>query len=361
MVLRNETLGAFIAANRELSPVYLRTWVGGDKDGHPGVNEVTLTQSLQAARSALVRWFEVGLGRVHTLSERIRDPELARQIQPIRKTLRSLRQIRPGDGGRVARLREQLKGLSDIHPAVGDLRMLMRVFPGLVVPLELRESSDLLMAAAKGKPLAISRMVKRVDQISRGGDPKWYARGLIISMASSMEHIEAAAQVVKRQMGAIRLPVIPLFEQNDALMQAPKIASGILADKRLREAMLKYWGRQPRSDGGLLGLRQGNGRAQEPAFDRALDSRAGSALSQGSAKDPVQAGVFSWLGRQYGPGRRIDRRADCLVAGERARYLQGDDPGRDDRAERGEPRDHAPAPGADRPARRRSRRQALRA
>jgi phosphoenolpyruvate carboxylase len=242
MVLRNETLGAFIAANRDLSPVYLRTWVGGDKDGHPGVNEITLQQSLQAARDALVRWFEYGLDRVHGLSERIRDPKLAREVEPIRKTLRSLKVIRPGDGGRVARLREQLKELSDVHPAVSDLRMLMRVFPGLVVPLELRESSDLLMSAAQGKPMAISRMVKRVHQISRGGDPKWYARGLIISMASSMDHIQAAARVVKKQMGAIRLPVIPLFEQNDALAHAPEIASGILADKTLREAMLKYWG-----------------------------------------------------------------------------------------------------------------------
>lgn len=242
MVLRNETLSAFIAANRDLAPVYLRTWVGGDKDGHPGVNEVTLQQSLQASRAALIKWFEYGLNRVHSLAARIRDPKLEREFQPIRKSLSGLRQIRPGDGARVTRLRELLKDLSDIHPAVSDLRMMMRVFPGLVVPLELRESSDLLELAAQGKPMAISRMVKRVGQISRGGDPKWYARGLIISMASSMEHIQAAARVVKREMGAIRLPVIPLFEQNDALVRAPAIASGILADKSLREAMLKYWG-----------------------------------------------------------------------------------------------------------------------
>ena len=242
MVLRNETLAAFIAANRELAPVYLRTWVGGDKDGHPGVNETTLLQSLQAARTHLLKWFEYGLGRVHGLSERIGDPGLAREIQSLKLKLKTLRLVRPGDGGRITALREQLKGLSDVHPAIGDLRMLMRVFPGLVVPLELRESSDLLMLAAQGKPMAISKMVRRVHLISRGGDPKWYARGLIISMASQMDHIRAACRVIKREMGEIRLPVIPLFEQNEALSHAPRIASDMIADKALRSAMVKHWG-----------------------------------------------------------------------------------------------------------------------
>jgi phosphoenolpyruvate carboxylase len=243
MVLRNETLGAFIAANREISPVYLRTWVGGDKDGHPGVNETTLLQSLQGSRALLYKWFENGLNRVHGLSVRIRDPKLEKELKPLKRELAALKQVRPGDGARVARLRESLKSLNDIHPVIPDLRQLLRVFPGLVVPLELRESSDLLMEAARGKPMAISRMVKRVAQISRGGDPKWYARGLIISMASEMEHIQAAARVVKKQMGAIRLPVIPLFEQNAALERAPRLARAMVQDKALREAMDKYWGK----------------------------------------------------------------------------------------------------------------------
>lgn len=243
MVLRNETLGAFIAANREISPVYLRTWVGGDKDGHPGVNEITLQQSLQASRALLYNWFENGLDRVQAFSVRIRDPKLEREFKPLRRDLKGLKQVRPGDGARVAKLRERLKSVSDIHPVIADLRVLLRVFPGLVVPLELRESSDLLMEAARGKPMAISRMVKRVAQVSRGGDPKWYARGLIISMASEMEHVQAAARVIKKQMGALRLPVIPLFEQNAALTQAPKLARAMLKDPALREAMEKYWGK----------------------------------------------------------------------------------------------------------------------
>jgi phosphoenolpyruvate carboxylase len=243
MVLRNETLGAVLDANRELAPVYLRTWVGGDKDGHPGVDESTLQQSLDASRGPLLRWFENGLDRVHTLSVRIRDPQLERELKSVRKELAALKRVKPGDGGRVARLRERLKELKDIHPAISDLRLLLRVFPGLVIPLELRESSDLLMEAARGKPMAISRMVKRVAQVSRGGDPKWYARGLIISMASELEHLQAAARVVKKQMGALRLPVIPLFEQNEALKKAPALAQAMLDDRELREAMLKHWGK----------------------------------------------------------------------------------------------------------------------
>jgi phosphoenolpyruvate carboxylase len=246
MVLSEETLGAIIAANRELGPVYLRTWVGGDKDGHPGVDEARLSQSLQASRTALLKWAENGLNRVQNLAVRLKDPKLAKELKPVRAALASLRKLGPGDGRRVDRLRKLLKGLKDIHPAIGELNTLLRVFPGLVMPLELRESSDLIMqasAAGKGsQKLAITRMVARVRSISEGGDPKWYARGLIISMASSIAHVRAAATLVKREFGALKLPVIPLFEQNEALDAATQIAGEMLRDPALRAALHKHWG-----------------------------------------------------------------------------------------------------------------------
>src|SRR5262249_42960800 len=58
LVLRDETLGALLDASRELAPVYVRTWVGGDKDGHPGVDEVRMRNSLRLSRVRLVRYAE---------------------------------------------------------------------------------------------------------------------------------------------------------------------------------------------------------------------------------------------------------------------------------------------------------------
>ncbi|MGK5082104.1 phosphoenolpyruvate carboxylase [Bdellovibrionota bacterium FG-1] len=242
MVLQSDTLGAILRANREIAPVFLRTWVGGDKDGHPGVDEVQLHQSLQASRTVLLQRFESGASRLFKLAERMGDPQLMGELKPVRQALKGLRELKRGDGRRVGRLRTVLKGVTDFHPLAAELRLLLKVFPGLVVPLELRESSDLLCQAAEGKPLAISRMMVKVRVLSEGGDPKWYARGLIISMASNMDHVRAAAAVVKKQWGSIRLPIIPLFEQNVALESAPQIAGQMLADRELRAAVHEYWG-----------------------------------------------------------------------------------------------------------------------
>ena len=241
MVLQDEALASLIAANRELCSVYLRTWVGGDKDGHPGVDEKTLQQSLAASRARLLRFFESGLARVRAFSERVRDAQLGRELKSVAAAAAALRQLTPGDGGRVARLRARLKGLRDVHPAVSDLRLLLRVFPGLVIPLELRESSELLLEAARGEPRAIARMVRWVRELSRGGDAKWYARGLIISMASSIEHVRAGCAVVRRELGALNLPVIPLLEQGAALEGGTELALAMLREPEIAEALRGSW------------------------------------------------------------------------------------------------------------------------
>ncbi len=56
LVLQEEILQIFIQQREEKLPFYIRTWVGGDKDGHPGVDEKTLQGSLQMARGFLLKW-----------------------------------------------------------------------------------------------------------------------------------------------------------------------------------------------------------------------------------------------------------------------------------------------------------------
>lgn len=52
--LRPEILSLLIRIRQEGTNVMLRTWAGGDKDGHPGVDEKTLLESLQLSRSKLL-------------------------------------------------------------------------------------------------------------------------------------------------------------------------------------------------------------------------------------------------------------------------------------------------------------------
>jgi phosphoenolpyruvate carboxylase len=84
-------------------------------------------------------------------------------------------------------------------------------------------------------------MLRALGTIAGPADPRFYARGLIISMASSPEHVRAACRLVTRELGGLTLPVIPLFEQAQALEQAPSIVSGALKLPGLLEAARRHW------------------------------------------------------------------------------------------------------------------------
>jgi phosphoenolpyruvate carboxylase len=248
-LLREETLAPLLSASRELAPVYVRSWVGGDKDGHPGVDERAFVDSLQLSRQRLLAFTRPRLEAILASARSIRSAELVRRVRALERELRGLRAIAPGDGRRVARARAALRHLvarylaelGAPHPALSELRQLVWAFPGFVVPLEFRESSDLIVEAACGGNPAISRMLARLAAVSRGGQPRWYVRGLIISMAGSLAHILAAARLVRRRLGSLSIPVVPLFEQSAALNAAPGIVSGMLATPAIRRALARDW------------------------------------------------------------------------------------------------------------------------
>jgi phosphoenolpyruvate carboxylase len=251
ILLRRETLNALLKANRELAPVYVRSWVGGDKDGHPGVDEKTMVLSLSLSRAELVRFVREKISEVRVTLKWIEktSPELLRAMVQVEKTLSSLTKLKSADGARVRRYREKFRVLSEVylknmgvlHPSLVDAAQVNEVFPALVVPLELREASDILLEAQAGNPTAIERMVFKLAALSKGANPKWYVRGLIVSMASKLEHMLAAANLVCKGLGECRIPVIPLFEQRDALEHATEIVSAMLKDRRIRQAVDKYW------------------------------------------------------------------------------------------------------------------------
>lgn len=254
ILLREENLVAILEASYELAPVFIRSWVGGDKDGHPYVDEKTLQSSLEISRQMLVefacaRLLEIRRSLILIKTSACSEP-LLEKLKLIEKAVAELKSLKAGDGGRVEKVRGQIRAflrdyseeIGATHPALRILQKLFYVFPALVVPLELRESSEILMKAARGESCAISRMVERLAVLARGGNARWYARGLIISMASRIEHIRAAARVVQKSFGALRLPVIPLFEQREALEGASSVARQMLADKKLGKAIDEQWG-----------------------------------------------------------------------------------------------------------------------
>jgi len=262
-LFKEETLISLLAVSREVVPVYIRTWVGGDKDGHPGVDEKVMKESLTLARSYLIGFAQKSLVQVRDTLDLLPKHPLHSKLAQFSRELHRLKLIQAGDGARVKHLRSELVKLEQlyqqtigaVHPLLMRLRQLFHVFPGLVVPLELRESSDMLMGSPKfGTKLAIDRMLKQIAIISRGGDPLWYARGFIVSMTDSIEHLRVASKKVEAALGLNAIPVIPLFEQIESLEKSETILNQMIRDpkhwKGVVELMVGY--SDSSKDGGVF-------------------------------------------------------------------------------------------------------------
>lgn len=248
MLLREEILRECLEFAGSRVPFYVRSWVGGDKDGHPGVDHKVMLDSLTLSRQKLIALSTRFLHDVRETLELFPSARLRRQLAIVERKRRALSDLRAGDVSRLRAFREALGTLNDsyeedvgtLHPALRAHRRLLHLFPALVVPLELRESSDVLLTKSV-RPLAIDRMLDTLAKISRGGDPRWYARGFIVSMTSSVEHLKAAAERQTRAFGAPRLPVIPLFEENASLDASERIMRDVLNDKVLKRAIKDHW------------------------------------------------------------------------------------------------------------------------
>lgn len=254
ILLRDETLIELLACSETIAPFYVRSWVGGDKDGHPGVTEKTMLNSLTLSRRRLVRFIRKQLVEVRAVL-RLLSPQpsiasLSRGIETVERLLSSLSELKLRDGARLTKFHSSLKKLlreydqtiGATHPALIRIDRLLKIFPGLVVPLELREASDVIVEAARGKKHAISRMLSALARVSSGCDPRWYARGFVVSTTSSFAHVEAAVELLRNALGSLQIPVVPLFEHRQALANAPKITSQVLSNKTIRTAVEKNWG-----------------------------------------------------------------------------------------------------------------------
>jgi phosphoenolpyruvate carboxylase len=226
-LLTDPVLAEVIALTGAGHTVRFRTWVGGDKDGHPDVGPRQTEAALDLARGRLLAFVEAEI-----LAPVRQDVALAggaaveSALADLEEALSDLAPVTDGDGGRVEALRAAMgtfqtayrKRFGISHPAIDRLATMMEIFPALVVPLELREERG-----AFGADHPIAEMMRRVGEIAAGGSIDAYARAVVVSMTLEAADLLEAHRLVQEVFGGPAIPVIPLFELPDVLERAPAI------------------------------------------------------------------------------------------------------------------------------------------
>jgi len=232
----DEILTEILSLRRRGADLWFRTWVGGDKDGHPGINASTLHISLKRTRQRFYQFLKKRLDAIKEDLKQLGDG-IAFQIKLVEKSLQDVKYVTSGDGFRINTLRQNLSSLiKKVKIILGELPLnlieiqdLLNLFPGLVLPVELREESSIFLDLQRKKALGtIGKMLRKAYGISDGGELSHYIQGLIISMTRSTEDYEAALDVVKRTVGTGKIPIIPLFERGEDLENAPETIDLVL-------------------------------------------------------------------------------------------------------------------------------------
>lgn len=232
-ILRDEIVSQQIRFAKEGVNVNFRSWVGGDKDGHPGVNEKTMLMSLSLSRARLLDWIKIRLQSVKNdlkfLGDREKD---LKAISDLIDMTKGLRKIGPKDGTKVVKFKKAQNALAASlrktkisFPNMEDISTLLWIYPAIALPLEIREDAEVAHQALSDKNLSIYKMLAKLKEISEGYKAKWYARGFILSMSEQATDIEAGLELQKKAAGGYKIPVVPLFETAQALENSVAILS----------------------------------------------------------------------------------------------------------------------------------------
>ena len=252
IVLREEILDQFLLLDKEMDTVGLSSWVGGDKDGHPGVDEKKLLASLNLSRKKIYNIIKNHFSSIDEIVEFLNHEKLSIQLKKTIATFKSLVQVSKNDGSKVDIFKNEIDQLATdyekvvgfLHPSIEKINSILRLFPGMVIPLQLREDAAVIKTASDRNPLAIERMLKTLRNISGGEKVKHYAQGFVISMVQSAEDVFAAAALVKKHIGELYFFIIPLFETKDALCKAPEILKELLEDDSYYHGVTVFWKRK---------------------------------------------------------------------------------------------------------------------
>ena len=240
-LLTDPILAELVALTEAGHRVLLRTWVGGDKDGHPGVGPNETQTALQLARGRLLAFVDAVLLRpVRDDVALLGHAPVAEAFTALDHALSDLRTVRERDGARVEVVASAAAEFQSVygqylgveHPAVRRLELLLSIFPALVVPLELREERGRFAADS-----AIADMMGRLARLAEGGRIHAYARAVVVSMTTEAEDLLEAQALADERLGEAAIPVIPLFELPDVLERASQILEAAWGEERFRAAV----------------------------------------------------------------------------------------------------------------------------
>ena len=254
IVLRKEILEQFLLADDLFGEVRLRTWVGGDKDGHPGVDEKILLDSLRLSRKKIYAIIDSYLLQIKEVLTILKNKKLSGQFLKTEQSFKYLKNVEKKDILRTENFSNQITAIDSmyenliggVNPEIKKIKKIIELFPGLVIPLELREDSSIVSDAASqtGPSYPIEKMLIKLGEIGGREKIRNYARGFVISMTRSAKDMFMAAQLVKKHLGKLYLPIIPLFETKDALDDSEKIIEELLCDETFKDALKKHWNKK---------------------------------------------------------------------------------------------------------------------
>ncbi len=250
IILRPDIFDTILRADRDVGSVRIRTWVGGDKDGHPGVDEKVMIQCLQASRNHFIIILERLFNELKKDIELIASTELADCLKKVSSFVLKLKKLQQGDSLLLKELKTETKLLDEAYvkligmqsPRLKKIQSIFTLFPGLVIPIELREDSELILESLNTTNLmAIERMLRTLAKISEQGHIRDYVQGMIISMCQSYADVQNAIKLVKRTTNALDIPIIPLFETAEALENSPGIVESMIKDKEYAQSVKSKW------------------------------------------------------------------------------------------------------------------------
>lgn len=249
-VLDPKILSEQIFLNQKNLNVSFRTWVGGDKDGHPKVGSSTMLESFNLSRTKLLDFIDLRLKKFTEELELISEGKLVqKEVMMLKAKLRDLKKVLPKDGKRIVSFKKTLISLRRVtdkymltSPVILELETLVWYYPALVLPLEIREDSEFIKAALTDKKQPIYKMLQTLRSIAIGMDAKWYVRGFVISMCQETEDMIAAATITKSALGTLEIPVIPLFENEKGLTHSTQILEGAFKKFPFQKEHQAKWG-----------------------------------------------------------------------------------------------------------------------
>lgn len=234
--------------------IHLRTWVGGDKDGHPGVDNVVMKKCLEGARSHIIDFIlkklSIVIGDMDLLfpTGKIKKSEVI-SLKEFQASASKLKNIQLSDGARIKTWKIKFSSfIKKSSPFVKDhaqIHLLLRLidrFPAFVLPIELREDATKINESLTEKAAPIRLMLSDLSKFSQALKITDYAKGLIISHCETENSLSDACKLVDLTCKASTMPIIPLFESREALISSRVIVKNWLKEKRNLERVQRHWG-----------------------------------------------------------------------------------------------------------------------